>query len=88
MYPNEPDSFIPETQIRFDLPSPGRAKVEVYDILGRLISILADRHLDQGQHSYTWNGQDDDGNPMPSGVYFYRLSAGDRVLVRPMLLTR
>ena len=88
MYPHEPDSSNPETDIQFDVPSPGRVKVDVFDVLGRLVSILVDRHLDHSQHAHSWNGKDDDGNAMPNGVYFYRLSFGDRVLVKPLLLLR
>jgi len=59
-----------------------------YDVHGRLVKVLADRSFIRGQHSLVWDGRDNGSNPVASGVYFYRLDAGDQVLTRKMLLLK
>jgi subtilisin family serine protease len=65
--------------IGYALPKGGRARVAVYDPSGRLVRVIADRVLDAGEYSAEWRGEDEHGNPVASGVYFVRLTAGRRV---------
>ena len=78
----------PETCIPFSLPSAGRARLTVFGVDGRHVVVLADEHRDAGVTSVTWNGRDDEDRDVPSGVYFYRLEAGDQVVTRRLVVAR
>ena len=80
---NYPNPFNPTTKIKFDLPNIAKVKLTVYDILGREVSILINSELGPGQYEVTFNG-----NNFSSGVYFYRIEAGDYVDVKKMLLVK
>lgn len=88
LYNNYPDPFNPVTSITFDLPEKTNAKLEVYNILGRKVSTLVDDNLDAGKHKITWNGRDDSGKELPTGVYLYKLIVGDRELTKKMTLIK
>jgi flagellar hook assembly protein FlgD len=62
--------------------------LDVYDLRGAHVATLVDGARPGGDGSTTWNGRDANGRPVASGVYFYRLSAGDTRLVRKMVLLR
>ena len=83
-----PNPFNPATTIEFMLAVPGNASLRVYDVSGRLIRSLVDGRLPAGMHEVMWNGRDENGSMAVSGVYFYRLSAGDIVQTRKMVLLR
>ena len=70
---NSPNPFNANTEIFFDLPTASKVTVEVSDVLGKKIATLCDGDRTSGMHSLRWNGQDDEKNDMPSGVYFYKL---------------
>jgi len=72
---NYPNPFNPVTTIRFDVPSPGgRVSLTVHDLSGRVVTRLVEREMPGGRHSAVWDGRDDGGRPVASGVYFYRIS--------------
>ncbi len=73
---NQPNPFNPVTMIRFALSNPGQARIEIFDAAGRLVRVLADEPMTAGVHQIEWNGMDDMGRPVGSGVYFYRLRSG------------
>jgi len=85
---NYPNPFNPDTKIDFALPSPQIVRLEIFDILGRKIKTLIDKRLDAGYHSIQWNGTADDDDQILSGIYFYRLSAGDHIESRKMILMK
>jgi hypothetical protein len=85
---NFPNPFNPKTTIRFELPSAGQAKLSVYDASGRLLRTLVDGKLPAGAHSALWDGKDEAGQSLASGIYLYRLSAGEQTLTRKMLLVK
>ncbi|MFA3784011.1 T9SS type A sorting domain-containing protein, partial [Melioribacteraceae bacterium 4301-Me] len=78
---NYPNPFNPTTTIRFSLPKSSKVKLIVFDVLGKEIATLVNGELDQGEHSVVFNAQN-----LPSGVYLYKLTAGDFVQTRKMLL--
>ena len=86
--PNVPNPFNPSTRVGFDLPAPGRVVLEVFDVRGRRIRGLVDAELPAGPHSVLWDGRDDGGRVMPSGVYFSRLRALETTLVRKMVMAQ
>ncbi len=74
LFQNVPNPFNASTVIRFDLQVSGRAKLTIYNILGQNVKTYAEDHLSPGTHSITWDGRDDNGRAVPSGVYLYRLT--------------
>jgi len=85
---NWPNPFNPTTEIAYSLSERGRVTLAVYDVLGRRVRTLVDRREDAGAHKARWNGLDDAGRSVPSGVYFYRMRAGRFVRTRKMVLIR
>ena len=89
LHANVPNPFNPNTVIRYDLPRPGAVHLNVYDVSGRMIRALVSSPLQgAGEHSVEWNGRDGSGQPVASGVYFYRLETGERTFTRKMVLTK
>ncbi len=85
---NWPNPFNPLTTIRFGLERPGEVKLRIYDVRGALVRTLVDGRLGEGSHEATWNGTDDNGEYVSSGVYFCRMTAGEQALTRKMILLR
>ena len=85
---NYPNPFNPNTTITFSLPQPEKVLLSVYDLAGRQVRQLVDSALTAGQHHVAWDGREEHGRAVSSGVYFCRLRFGDEVRVRKMLLTR
>jgi subtilisin-like proprotein convertase family protein len=84
---NYPNPFNPSTNISFDLPHSGAAKLEIFDILGRKVATLIDGNLIAGSHTIIWDGKSG-GKPTASGVYFARLTSGERSAVIRMALLK
>ena len=87
---NFPNPFNPSTTIRFEVQGSRFVKIEVYDIRGRLVRILLDgsKGFEAGRHSVVWDGRDDNGVQVGSGVYLYRMRAGGYEAVRRMVLMK
>ncbi len=88
LYQNAPNPFNPTTSITFDIPEKADVSLEVYDLLGRRVEMLVDEEMRAGSYRVTWDGRDASGREVPSGVYFYRIKAGDDVANRRMLLIK
>ncbi len=73
LLPNYPNPFNPSTIIEFNIPTAGEYELVVYDILGRKVRVLSGGFHPGGAGSVTWNGDDQSGQPVPSGIYFSRL---------------
>jgi len=80
---NFPNPFNPVTEISFALPNASDVKLEIFNIMGQRVAVLAEGPLEAGYHSVIW-----DGNRVASGVYFYRLDAGDFVETKKMVLLK
>jgi len=86
---NHPNPFNPSTEIRFSLADPGPLSLKIYDLSGRLVRhLLVGERYDEGQHRVEWNGRDQQGRQVSSGVYFYRLETREFKASRKMLLLR
>jgi flagellar hook assembly protein FlgD len=86
---NYPNPFNPSTTIRFDLPKEAPVTLEIYNVLGvRVRSLLAGQVVSAGNHSMVWDGHDDNGISLPSGVYLYRISAADFQASRKMTMLK
>lgn len=88
LHPAYPNPFHPETRISFELGSPGIVEVAVHDVAGRRVATLLHGHRSAGDHTLTWNGHDDGGQRISSGVYFVRLKSLDGVHVRKLTLLK
>jgi hypothetical protein len=88
LYPNFPNPFNPETRIRFDIPESERVKVIIYDILGHHVRTLTNRDYDRGYHVLNWDGRNDAGALVSSGVYVCRIKAGEFIDHNKMTLVR
>jgi PKD repeat protein len=85
---NSPNPFGSGTAISYSLGTPSHVSLRVYDTAGRLVVVLVDQALDTGRHRAAWNGTDKHGAEVASGVYFYRLQAGDYTATRRMVVSR
>ncbi len=85
---NYPNPFNPETEIRFRLPEASPVVVKIYNLFGQEIRTLVDKTYPAGNHSMRWDGKDNLGKAVSSGVYFYRLQAGSFMQVKKMNLLR
>jgi hypothetical protein len=83
LYQNYPNPFNPLTKIEFAIREPGQVKIEVYNTLGQWIVTLLDKQINRGQHQIEFNGSD-----LSSGMYFYRIEAGEFQDVKKMILLR
>ncbi|HLU37248.1 MAG TPA: ScyD/ScyE family protein [Thermomicrobiales bacterium] len=88
LLPNYPNPFNPGTTLAYRLAQPEHISLSVYNLLGQEVRLLVDTRQPAGAYEVRWNGRDRDGRPMPSGVYLYRLRAGDRVQSRTMHLIK
>lgn len=70
-----PNPFNPVTEISYGLPDDGRVALRVYNVAGKLVRVLVDGEVDAGYHAATWDGRDDRGEAVASGVYFCRMEA-------------
>jgi len=83
---NYPNPFNPETTLSFALKDAGRVKLRVFNLKGQLIRELVDQDLPSGYHKFIWNGRDQQGRPVASGVYCYRLETGNYDKIKKMIL--
>jgi hypothetical protein len=89
LHQNRPNPFNPSTTIRFDLDSPARLSLRIFDLAGRLVCVLEDEsRANPGTHHVTWTGRDDQGRAMPPGTYFYQLTSGPFSETRGMTLIK
>ena len=85
---NYPNPFNSSTTIRLDLPRSEEIDLAAYNLTGQKVATLARGHREAGTFALRWDGRDDDGSELASGVYLYRLTAGDRAETRKLLLLR
>ena len=86
LFPNIPNPFNPETAIHFVLPQAGPVRLEIFDVLGRQVRTLVSGQLGAGVHRAVWDGRNQRGARVGSGVYFCRLCAGPLAQTSRMLL--
>ena len=85
---NYPNPFNPATKIEFTLAKSGFVTLRIYDVLGRKVITLVSEHLSSGYKSVLWDGKNDDGKDVASGVYFYQLKVGDFSEPKKMVLLK
>lgn len=85
---NYPNPFNPNTTISFVLNQAGSTEVEIFNVKGQKVKLLRREVLGVGTHSFTWDGRNDSGNTVASGVYFYRVSVNGNTLLNKMLMLK
>lgn len=85
---NYPNPFNPETTMDFSLAAAGKVRVDIYNILGQKVRTLVNENRAAGLHKIRWDGTGDSGRKVASGVYIYRMTAGDYVSQRKMMLLK
>ena len=88
LHQNYPNPFNPVTTIRYDVPDNGMVRIIIYDLMGRKIKTLVDGVSTPGRYSITWNGTDDFGKPVSSGMYFYRMKSTAFQSVKKLMLLK
>jgi hypothetical protein len=88
LFQNHPNPFKPNTTITFELNTGGNAALTVHDVTGHRIRTLRNGPLPAGVYQAEWNGHNDTGEPVASGVYFYRLQTGSFTNTKKMVLVR
>jgi flagellar hook assembly protein FlgD len=92
LLPNVPNPFNPSTRISFELADHGQGdtpvSLRVFDLQGRLVRVLLEQRMPAASHTAVWDGRNQRGGIVPSGVYVYRLNAGGQTLARTMTLAK
>ncbi|MDW7680481.1 MAG: LamG-like jellyroll fold domain-containing protein, partial [bacterium] len=85
---NYPNPFNPTTNINYKLPQNSKVELAVYNMLGKQVRVLIDRNQNAGSHKITWDGKDNYGNNLTSGIYFYRLKTDKFNCTRKMIFMK
>jgi hypothetical protein len=88
LYQNYPNPFNPFTIIRFDLPEPAYVKLQVFNLKGQLVKTLIEEDMNAGEQVVCWYGKNENNKLVSSGVYFYKLEAGEFSQTRKMILLK
>ncbi|NOX89902.1 MAG: T9SS type A sorting domain-containing protein [Calditrichaeota bacterium] len=88
LYDNYPNPFNPSTNIRFDLPKTTDVHVEIFNILGQKVRTLVNKKMVSGTHTVTWDGKDDRGNTLSSGIYLLKFRGGEFSASHKMVLLK
>ena len=88
LYQNFPNPFNLTTFISYNLPRRSNVRIEIFNLLGQRVQTLVDKEKPAGSYTVSWDGNSAKGQPVATGVYLYRLQAGDHVETRKMLLLK
>ncbi len=88
LHQNFPNPFNPQTLIKYDLPEAANVRLEVFNILGQKVTTLVNQFEAAGPKSVVWDGTDGRGAKVASGIYFYKIAAGDFLATKKMMLVK
>ncbi len=88
LYQNYPNPFNLNTNIRFYLAESNKVNVSVYNSIGEKVKTLLSGYVPSGFHIISWDSTDEDGGPVSSGLYFYKIFTENGILIRKMILLR
>jgi hypothetical protein len=88
LFQNFPNPFNPSTTITYEITAKSKVVLKIYNILGQEVRALVNNHQISGKYTVSWDGKDDRGKPVSSGMYIYRIQAGDKSQSRKMLLLK
>jgi len=83
-----PNPFYSAASISFELSEPGYTSIKLYDLAGRIVCSLTESELGAGQHSYVWDGTNQSGEPVASGLYICRIQSGEISEITRLCLLR
>lgn len=83
-----PNPFNPDLHIQLNLPKKNRVKINLYNIRGQKVRTLINEEFDAGKHEFVWNGKNDHGLSLSSGVYFYKISSGENQKIYKVILLK
>jgi flagellar hook assembly protein FlgD len=85
---NFPNPFNPTTTISFTLDAPAYTYIAIYNLLGQRVNTVLSEYLGAGEHRVIWNGRNQSGQPVSSGIYFYMLQSGENFDAKKMAVLR
>jgi len=86
---NYPNPYTHNTTISYAIPKSGVVSLKIYNIKGQLVRTVVDEHREKGHYTEIWDGKNDNGKPVSSGIYFYKLETDDsKSQIKKMLLIR
>ncbi len=88
LFQNYPNPFNPNTLIEYALPQASLVKLVIYNILGQKVKVLVDEYQKPGYKRILWDGKNDKGQMVSSGIYFYQLKAGEQVFTKKMIMVK
>ncbi len=88
LFQNYPNPFNPTTVISYQLPKSSFVTIKIYDVLGRLVKTLVSQNQSKGKFQASWNGTDEFGNKIATGIYLYRIQSDNFISTRKMLLLK
>ncbi len=88
LYQNHPNPFNPVTTIRYQVPKETSVRIEIFNVLGQKVRTLVNEFKAEGYYSVEWNGKNDFEQPLPSGIYLYKMTAGSFSETKKMLLLK
>ncbi len=88
LYQNYPNPFNPSTTIKYELPANSKVEIRIYNILGQEVRLLEKGSKAIGEHKIIWDGRDNQGKAVASGIYIYRLQFRNQIISKKMVLVR
>ena len=88
LHQNYPNPFNPSTTIKYFIKENSKVSLNIYNIKGQKVKQLINDQLASGEHSVVWNGTDDNGKSVSSGIYFYKFKAGSYSHTKKMILMK
>jgi hypothetical protein len=88
LYQNYPNPFNPITHIRYELSSSHKVSIHIYNVMGQKIKTFQSQNQNPGYHTVVWDGTNDTGQKVGSGIYYCRISAGSYSATKKMLLLK
>jgi C1A family cysteine protease len=88
LHQNHPNPFNLQTNITYCVSTTGRVNLTIYDLLGRRVRTLVDENQNPGEKTVDWDGRDDKGNTVASGIYFYKIETGEFTETKKMMLLK
>jgi flagellar hook assembly protein FlgD len=88
LYNNYPNPFNPSTVIKVAIPATQHVSLKVFNIHGELVSTITDDVMEAGYHQFTWNGKNNNGSQVASGIYFYQIITNGFNQAKKMMLLK
>jgi hypothetical protein len=85
---NYPNPFNPDTTIKFSLKETSQVRLDIFNIKGQKVTTLVNSNLEKGQHQINWDGKDDNGKAVTSGIYYYKMTTKDFSNIKKMMLIK